>query len=133
MNDTTIWATFIAAIISLISVIVNLFLTLRKNQSEYVTKNKMNWIKDFRGLIGEFLDLYIDREDKNKLLKVKLKIEPYLRDGINSYDNLINQLNLCIINKYNESDYCKLIKCSQIVIHEVWIRVKKRKWNGEKS
>lgn len=130
-NMTTLIASLIAAAVSLISVLINIFLTIRKNRSEYVTKNRMQWIKEVRSLLGKFLDLYIDGKEKNKLLKVKNKICLYLRDGVISYDNLIQQIDLCIANGYNDLDCHKLVKCSQVVLNEVWVRIKRETGVGK--
>ncbi len=92
----------------------------------------MDWIKNVRGLLGNFLELYIDGAQKNELEKIRNKILLYFRENVNSYEKVAEQLDLCINSVYNKDNVNKLIICSQNMLSEVWIRIKRENGMDEK-
>lgn len=96
MENISFITSILAFVVSVISVITNVILTKRQIESEYISKNRMDWIKDVRGLLSIFLELYIDGAQKKELEKIKNKILLYFRDNVKSYNEVAKQLDVCI-------------------------------------
>lgn len=128
-NTITLIAAISAFLTSIISIIVTLHNHQKQVKTETITRNRIDWIKDVRLLVMEFLTIYIDdslseNQRNQKLILTKNKICLYLRKEVTSYQNLVNALNVCIDNKY-DTDKCNyLIEKTQEVLSEVWIRTK---------
>lgn len=129
VNIISTISAFSAVLVSIVSLVITLFINKKKIKTETITKNRIEWINSVRGLIMDFLDVYMDEsidslEKRTRLSLIKYKISLYLRSNVKSYDNLIKSLNKCIENGY-EKNFCDaLIEKSQNVFSEVWIRAK---------
>ncbi len=132
MESISFITSIFAFVVSVLSLITNIFLTKKQIESEYISKNRMDWIKNVRGLLGNFLELYIDGTQKNELEKIRNKILLYFRENVNSYEKVAEQLDLCINSVYNKDNVNKLIICSQNMLSEVWIRIKRENGMDEK-
>ena len=115
----------IVSIIALVVSIISIFVDKKKTTLEIITQNRIEWIKEVRNLLKEFIEVYTKNGDNEQFLIIKNKISLYVRDGVTSYKELIEQLNHCVANGYNQKDCNKLIQKAQNVLSEVWIRMKR--------
>lgn len=132
MESISFITSIFAFVVSVLSLITNIFLTKKQIESEYISKNRMDWIKNVRCLLGNFLELYIDGAQKNELEKIRNKILLYFRENVNSYEKVAEQLDLCINSDYDKDNVKELIICSQNMLSEVWIRIKRENGMDEK-
>ena len=123
-------------VISFVSLIISIFtfwINKRKNTNEIITKNRLDWIKQVRTLLQEFLNEYISNKPKTDLLITRNKIALYFRTGVVSYSKLLNQIDRCIEYGYDKENCDKLISEGQNVLSEVWIRMKREAGMNEKT
>lgn len=96
---------------------------------ETITKNRINWITEFRSLLSEFTTKYISHADKCelKILREKLALYADFSNKSAEYISLFEQIDKCVDNKYkseDDKDLTKLILCSQQMLSSVWKRMK---------
>ncbi len=109
-----------AFLISLINITIN----KRKISTETISKNRIDWIKDVRELVAEFISLYVNKAPKNEQKIIRNKICLYMRSGVISYSEFLDQMDICINEDYSDENCNKLISKAQIVFSDVWIRMK---------
>lgn len=126
--------TLIVAILAFISSVASLIITIvnerNRVKTDVVTKNRIDWIKDVRSLMMQFLEIYIEDnyngdKRKKKLMIISSKINLYFREGVKSYALLTKILNKCANNNYNDEDLELLIEIAQIAFSDVWVRTKR--------
>lgn len=124
--DSAIIAAAVGAFSAIVVSLVTMATNRKEIKSEAISKNRVEWIKDVRNLIMQFLDEYMNKEKADKVLleKQRNKISLYLRPHVNSYERLLNALDDCIKCDYDELKCNELIKSAQAVFSEVWIRAK---------
>ena len=122
-NIVSIITIFLSIMAFFIS-IYNLVLTRRKVITEFVSVNRIDWIKDVRELMFNFAECYYDRQSKDKLRMCKTKIDLYTRMNDPAYNDLNDILEKCIQNEFNKDDYNKLIIECQKVLGAPWARMK---------
>lgn len=117
----------LSIVISTSTLIFNVINERKKIATENITNNRINWIGDVRNLLKDFIEYYINSSIKNdkNLIIIKNKLALYMRNNVNSYSELLHQIDICIQNGYNENDCNRLITASQNVLSEVWIRMKR--------
>ena len=121
--------TSVISTVALIISIANVIYVKKQISVDAITKCRVDWIKDVRLLLQDFLTEYNGNRDVNKLRIIRNKICLYLRSGVSSYKNLKNALDLCIqtadpsISTYNPID--GVIEAAQTTLSNVWIRAKR--------
>lgn len=124
--DNVVYAAVIAAVssvgISIVSLLSTLFSERRKTVIEAVTKNRMDWMADVRGLLTDFAICY-RQGDTEKMRTDKAAIEMYMRRDKEGYHLLLSYLERCIANGFNEEDDEKLYLISSYVLARVWQRI----------
>lgn len=126
MEDISNITSVLAILLSMISLITSVIFSKKQIESEYITKNRMDWIKEVRALLGVFLELYTDGAPKNELEKIRAKIMLYFRENVKSYASVVEQLDECINSEtYDKNNADRLVICSQRMLAEVWVRVKR--------
>lgn len=89
-----------------------------------VSVNRIDWIKDVRKLIFDFIEeLYNDNSNEAKLLIIKSHIELYCNKKNPDQVELLNQLSSCIDNKTSKNIE-SLLNISEKVLSNAWIALK---------
>lgn len=122
-NFSTVVSIVISVAAFFISV-YNLYLNKSKITAEFIAKNRMEWIKDVRKLMYEFIASYYKKEGEECLRLCQTKISMYTRKNSEAYARLDEQLEICINNEFNMQDYNILIEECQNVLNDVWRRLK---------
>jgi len=122
-NFSTVVSIVISVAAFFISV-YNLYLNKSKMTAEFIAKNRMEWIKDVRKLMYEFIASYYKKEGEECLRLCQAKISMYTRKNSEAYARLDEQLEICINNEFNMQDYNILIEECQNVLNDVWRRLK---------
>lgn len=129
-NIITLIASTLAFLTSTLTIIITLFNEKKRVKTATVTHNRVDWIKDVRCIITDFLNTYIDAstdmtERKRKLKLFKGKACLYFRKGVNSYDDLVHKMDECIEDASFDEKHCEeLIEKAQVVFSDVWKRIK---------
>lgn len=116
--------TIILSIMAFCVSVYNLVLARRKVITEFISANRIDWIKDVRKLMFNFAECYYSRKSKDKLRICKTKIDLYTRMNDPAYNDLNAILEKCIQDEFNEDDYKKLIIECQKVLGAPWARMK---------
>ncbi|MCR4767878.1 MAG: hypothetical protein K5875_07960 [Saccharofermentans sp.] len=118
-----------AIIVSIITVIINLFISRKGVKTETITKNRISWIEDVRKLTMEFMEYYANTSSVTRikdLKRIRNKVCLYTRRGVKSYSAFTTAMDKCISNPdYNEQDLEALIESAQYTFSEVWLRAKR--------
>lgn len=122
-NIITILPIAISSLALIIS-FINYLNDRNKVISSIVSADRIKWISDVRGLMSNFLELYIKRSEQDKLKIIKSKIDLYIIYEKDSYKNFEKKLNYCISNPYTDEDCRELVTETQIMLNQVWIRIK---------
>lgn len=89
-----------------------------------VSVNRIDWIKDVRKLIFDFIEeLYNDNNNETKLLIIKSHIELYCNKKNPDQVDLLTQLSICIDNKTSKNIE-SLLNISEKVLSNAWIALK---------
>ena len=116
--------TTILSIMAFLVSVYNLVLMRRKVITEFISANRIEWIKDVRGLMFNFTECYYNRKSKDELRICKTKIDLYTKMNDPAYNTLDDILEKCIQVEVNEDDYNKLIEECQNVLGTAWARMK---------
>lgn len=124
LKNFSIFVSIVISIAAFFVSVYNLHLNKGKITAEFIAKNRMEWIKDVRKLMYEFIASYYKREGKECLRLCQAKISMYTRKNSEWYAGLDEQLEICINNEFNMQDYNILIEECQNVLNDVWRRLK---------
>ena len=115
----------VTAFAALIGVILSAVSTRQQIAAQTITSNRMDWIKEVRELLKEFVTEYVRKEnaDYQKMRELKGKVELYLKEGEEDYDILVRQMDYCCTFPYSEEGYFLLIRSSQYVLNRTWQRL----------
>lgn len=114
-------ATIIVAFASLVISALAYFVSKRKVFTDLIATNRLDWIKEVRALLTQFINKYLDGAEKNELNKIRYEVELYF--GRYKYDTELSK----ILEKFveNEEDDIKvLLKVIQPVLASPWLRMK---------
>lgn len=93
-------------------------------QKQYITQNRMDWIREMRALLGDFTEAYIRGKSGEELMLLKARIDLYIRFHDSSYDGLTERLKECVSTPYTPENYEKLMEACQKVLGDPWKRMK---------
>ena len=117
--------TSVLALIAVVISSISLFVAKRQVIASVITKTRIDWLDTIRVQLADFLEEYINQSDKIRLHIIKAKIEIQIKNDANIYKPLLAQINKCIENAYNESDYIALVNQAQILLDKIWERIKR--------
>lgn len=114
----------ISLFISLLAVIISYFCYLNSKRKVFTnaySEYRIDWINNVRDLLANFLQCKISSNNKNKLCKIKYKIDLYLNFKYEDHLDLSLSLDKLIEDKI-EIDI--VISKSQILIDNYWRKAK---------
>lgn len=117
----------VSSILSILAFIIsvgNFLIERRKVVTESIAINRMEWIKDVRKLMMDFLNAYLQKQSKDKLQILRMRIDLYTRIDSEAYERLNEQLDHCINNPFSIENYNLLLLECQRVLNSVWRRMK---------
>lgn len=125
----TLVAAILTFIVSIATAIITIINERNHIKTKTITAHRVDWIKDVRNLVMQFLEVYIEPSSDNEERRIKLitlssKIVLYFRKNVKSYDELTNMLNRCIKEEFSSENLHLLIEKAQIVFSDVWKRAK---------
>lgn len=132
-NDwiTLIFSVVIATAISGATLVHNIVKHNKDSVLHSITLNRIEWIKQIRELVAQFLCAYIDKEPESVLRKVKVRIELLVHNNYSDdYSHLVKALEECCKNA--ASAYSKettdltneVVLATQYSLYRVWTRMK---------
>lgn len=115
------------SVIAFILSLINLNYKKQKLSNQIITSNRIEWIRSVRDLLSQFVETYATSpQDRQTLMIIKYKITLYMRKNVISYNDVINQLQKCIDRgSFNAKECDLLVEYAQIMLSDVWIRMKR--------
>lgn len=128
-DPITIILSIIATAISILAFAVsvfNLLLDRRRLKTDAITRNRIDWIKEVRDLIWQFVTICWEHpEDVNAKVRIATKIRLYTKQG-DVYRSLLSAIDTCISDQTTVIEHVDdLIKQGQDTLNDVWIRMKR--------
>lgn len=131
-QEGSVISAFLLSAVSLCISLLTIILQKKAVSTQTISINRVQWIKDVRNLLFEFIKEYITKANKRKLYYIRCKISLYMRKGVDSYEGLLNALDKCVNEKANDQNCQNLINEAQIVLADVWKRMKREAMITEK-
>lgn len=123
LNACSLALSIVAAIVSIVA------LSVSKAQvvNTTITNKRIKWIEDVRALLNEFIAIYTNNDEAEKLKKKTLAshIRLFLRDNAPQYKSFIIILKKCEENDFNQGNLDSLINEAQRMFNDVWVRMKR--------
>jgi len=129
-NDwiTLIFSVVIATAISGATLVHNIVKHNKDSVLHSITLNRIEWIKQMRELVAQFLCAYIDKEPESVLRKVKVRIELLVRNNYSDdYSHLVKALEECCKTAYSKetTDLTnEVVLATQYSLYCAWTRMK---------
>ena len=124
INSISVIISIVLSVLAFIVSVCNLYLEKRKVIAGSLVNERIEWMKDVRQLMNEFLENYYLNADHSKLQICKLKLELYIRRDNPMYNDLNALLEVCTNTEFSIDNYDKLIEECQKVLNNTWKRIK---------
>lgn len=115
----TIFLAFAAFVISIVTAITN----RKKLITSAISSNRIEWIKEVRALMFDFINEYKINTNKTRLHILASQIMLYLNRQ-NDYSEFVDAIRRCVDFEYSESNHLHLVNSTQDMLNSVWRRMK---------
>ncbi|MPM49536.1 hypothetical protein SDC9_96266 [bioreactor metagenome] len=117
-----------AGLVSIMAIFISVYnsvITRRRLIAEAISKNRIEWIRDVRELVTSFL-LNYDLGNLTEEKAIFYKLSLYMSTKNSDYKELLGALEECISDdKPKDKHRRDVISSAQVVLTQVWIRMKR--------
>lgn len=125
-NDVTLFISLVCSVVAVIISICAQITARRSIVTQTISTQRIEWIGTVRNLINSFLKEYSGLRSKKELINIYTEISLYLNPKHDCYGELADALKNCIeYDGYVEKFHWDVVRESQRVLDEVWVRMKR--------
>lgn len=117
--------TAVAAFFALFISIYSAAISRNEVVSSSISSSRIDWIKEVRKLLYEFLSEYRHQNRKDVMIDLYTHIVLFFNHRGDTYKNLIESMKKCINNGYSDENYWNVVTFGQHALDLSWRRMKR--------